>query len=236
MHLDDGTALGYDALVVATGARLLPEETEGLTGAGWLKSVFTFYTPEGAVALHRALERFTVGRLVVNVVDMPITCPVAPERKMGETDIRPIPEFIEMIAGIYGCQASCYLFGLTKDDLIEQVKDIITVGEFYALAAGGQIIFTCPGRVARTGAWAVSQPPSLDLNTPGGILGYHRRNVRTTPCAARLSATAARRSPGLAAASMWSRPSPGSRPRTAAPVRQSQPRRRAGREHVTLRG
>ncbi len=45
-------------------------------------------------------------------------------------------------AGIYGCQASCDLFWLTKDDLIEQVKDIITVGEFYALAAGGQVIFT----------------------------------------------------------------------------------------------
>ena len=78
VYLDDGTALGYDALVVATGARLLPEETEGLTGPGWLNSVFTFYTPEGAVALHRALERFTAGRLVVNVVDMPIKCPVAP--------------------------------------------------------------------------------------------------------------------------------------------------------------
>ncbi len=78
VHLDDGTALGYDALVVATGAQLLPEETEGLTGPGWLKSVFTFYTPEGAVALHRALERFTAGRLVVNVVDMPVKCPVAP--------------------------------------------------------------------------------------------------------------------------------------------------------------
>jgi len=78
VHLDDGTALGYDALVVATGSRLLPEETEGLAGPGWLKSVFTFYTPEGAVALQRALERFTAGRLVVNVVDMPIKCPVAP--------------------------------------------------------------------------------------------------------------------------------------------------------------
>ncbi|MGH3224714.1 MAG: DsrE/DsrF/DrsH-like family protein [Streptosporangiaceae bacterium] len=45
-------------------------------------------------------------------------------------------------AGLYGCQASCDLFGLGKDDLIDQVKGIITVGEFYALATGGQIIFT----------------------------------------------------------------------------------------------
>jgi peroxiredoxin family protein len=44
--------------------------------------------------------------------------------------------------GLYGCQASCDRFGITQDDLVEQVKDIITVGEFYALAAGGQILFT----------------------------------------------------------------------------------------------
>ena len=78
VHLDDGQTLKYDVLVVATGARLLPEETEGLNGPGWLTDVFTFYTPDGATALHRALERFTGGRLVVNVIDMPIKCPVAP--------------------------------------------------------------------------------------------------------------------------------------------------------------
>ncbi len=78
VHLDDGTVLGTDVLVVATGARLLPEETDGLTDPGRLNIVCTFCTPEGAVALHRALERFTAGLLVVNVVDVPIECPVAP--------------------------------------------------------------------------------------------------------------------------------------------------------------
>jgi sulfide:quinone oxidoreductase len=76
--LDDGTALPYDVLVVATGVQLQPEETEGLTGPGWNERAFTFYTPEGAAALHRALERFDGGRLLVNFVDMPIKCPVAP--------------------------------------------------------------------------------------------------------------------------------------------------------------
>lgn len=76
--LDDGTVLPYDVLVVATGVRLQPEETEGLSGPGWNERVFTFYDPEGAAALHGALERFAGGRLVVNLVDMPIKCPVAP--------------------------------------------------------------------------------------------------------------------------------------------------------------
>ena len=66
--------------------------------------------------------------------------------KMDKLDIPPIPEFIEMIsdtgAGLYACKASVDLFGLTKEDFVPQVKDIITVGEFYEQAAGGQIIFT----------------------------------------------------------------------------------------------
>ena len=76
--LADHNVLPYDVLVVATGVRLLPEETDGLTGPGWNERVFTFYTPDGAEQLQRALERFDGGRVVVNLVDMPIKCPVAP--------------------------------------------------------------------------------------------------------------------------------------------------------------
>ena len=78
VRLADGTSLGYDILVVATGARLLPEETEGLAGPGWMDKVFTFYSLDGAIALRSALSRFDGGRLVVGVVDMPVKCPVAP--------------------------------------------------------------------------------------------------------------------------------------------------------------
>jgi sulfide:quinone oxidoreductase len=78
VHLADGTILGYDVLVVATGSRLVPEETEGLVGPGWMEKVFTFYDLAGAAALEEKLASFEGGRLVVNVVDMPIKCPVAP--------------------------------------------------------------------------------------------------------------------------------------------------------------
>jgi len=74
----DGDVLPYDVLVVASGSRLQPDETDGLTGPGWNERAFTFYAPDGAEALRLALERFQGGRLVVNVVDMPIKCPVAP--------------------------------------------------------------------------------------------------------------------------------------------------------------
>ena len=78
VRLADGTVLPYDVLVVATGARLQPEETDGLAGPGWNEKTFTFYTLDSAEALHRKLERFDGGRLLVNLVDMPIKCPVAP--------------------------------------------------------------------------------------------------------------------------------------------------------------
>ncbi len=78
VRLADGAILRYDVLVVATGSRLVPEETEGLTGPGWNEKVFTFYDLDGAAALETALAGFDHGHLVVNVIDLPIKCPVAP--------------------------------------------------------------------------------------------------------------------------------------------------------------
>jgi len=72
------TALRYDLLAIATGSHIQPQETEGLLGPHWYKSAFDFYTLQGARALRRALANFHEGRLVVNVVEMPIKCPVAP--------------------------------------------------------------------------------------------------------------------------------------------------------------
>jgi sulfide:quinone oxidoreductase len=78
VRLANGPDLPYDVLVIATGASLQPEETEGLTGPEWGRSIHTFYSLEGASALRCALDGFEAGRLVVTVIDMPIKCPVAP--------------------------------------------------------------------------------------------------------------------------------------------------------------
>ncbi len=78
LRLVGGELLGYDFLVVATGTRIVPSETEGLLGDGWHKSIFDFYSLEGATRLADHLRHFRGGRLVVNVVEMPIKCPVAP--------------------------------------------------------------------------------------------------------------------------------------------------------------
>ncbi len=78
VHLSGSEQIPYDVLIVASGASLLPQETEGLTGPSWNENVFTFYTLEGATGLRDALRRLHRGRLVVNMIDLPIKCPVAP--------------------------------------------------------------------------------------------------------------------------------------------------------------
>lgn len=76
--LSDGTRLPYDQLVIATGAGIHPEETPGMTGQEWRRSIFDFYSLDGATALRDALAGFTRGRLVIHITEMPIKCPVAP--------------------------------------------------------------------------------------------------------------------------------------------------------------
>ena len=74
----ENRTLSYDYLIVATGSHIVPEETPGLMEDEWRKSIFDFYTPDGAVALHHFLRTWQGGRLVLNVAEMPIKCPVAP--------------------------------------------------------------------------------------------------------------------------------------------------------------
>jgi sulfide:quinone oxidoreductase len=70
--------INYDYLVISTGSHIVPEQTPGLLDGGWRKNVFDFYTPDGANALSHFLKFWKGGRMVVNVVEMPIKCPVAP--------------------------------------------------------------------------------------------------------------------------------------------------------------
>ena len=76
--LEGGRALDYDLLIIATGTTPRPKENEGMTGSGWRKNIFDFYTYDGTQALARFLRHWQGGRMVLNVSEMPIKCPVAP--------------------------------------------------------------------------------------------------------------------------------------------------------------
>jgi peroxiredoxin family protein len=135
----------YPGLIMANGAR-----AEGIEA----NLFFTFFGMEAILTKRQShIKVATVGNPGMHMASfvgaLPGMSALAThmmEQKMDNLDIPPIPEFVEMIAdtgcGMYACQASVELFGLKKDDFIEQVQDIITVGDFYAKAAGGEIIFT----------------------------------------------------------------------------------------------
>jgi peroxiredoxin family protein len=135
----------YPGLIMANGAR-----AEGIDA----NLFFTFF---GLDAVHRKriehIKVATVGNpgmhmatLVGALPGMSALATHMMEKKMDALDIPPVDEFIEMIgdtgAGMFACKASVDMFGLDKDDFVDQISDIITVGEFYELAAGGEIIFT----------------------------------------------------------------------------------------------
>jgi len=70
--------ISYDYLVISTGSHIHPEETEGMMNGGWHQNIFDFYTLKGAMALSRFLKFWKGGRMVLNIAEMPIKCPVAP--------------------------------------------------------------------------------------------------------------------------------------------------------------
>ena len=135
----------YPALIMANGARM-----EGIEA----NLFFTFF---GMDAITRKKQRKIRVATVGNpALGMPTLLGALPgvsalatklmTKKMEALDIPPIDEFIQLCADsgvrLFACKASVDMFGLTKDDFIEELEGIITVGDFYGLAAGGQIIFT----------------------------------------------------------------------------------------------
>jgi sulfide:quinone oxidoreductase len=76
--LGNDSILPYDLLIIATGARIASEQTEGLKDSLWYKNIFDFYTLEGALNLARFFKTWEGGKIVINIAEMPIKCPVAP--------------------------------------------------------------------------------------------------------------------------------------------------------------
>jgi peroxiredoxin family protein len=135
----------YPGLIMANGARM-----EGIEA----DLFFTFF---GLDAIRRdRYEQIKVATVGNPGMHIPTWLGALPgfaalatrmmKQQMEKIDIPPIPEFVELVADsgahLYACKATIDMFGLTMDDFTSQVDDIISVGEFYALAAGGQIIFT----------------------------------------------------------------------------------------------
>lgn len=135
----------YPALILANGARM-----EGIEA----NVFFTFFGMDAInKARHDHIKVATVGNPGLHLATwlggfpgMSSIVTAQMSKAMEKLDIPPIPEFIEMIADsggkLYACKATVDMFDLKRADFIDQIEGIITVGDFYQMAAGGQIIFT----------------------------------------------------------------------------------------------
>ena len=133
VSLKDGVVLKYDYLVVATGSRIVPEETPGLKGELWHKNIFDFYTIEGSLALAGFFKTCEGGDLVVNIAEMPIKCPVAPLEFVMYADAfftqRGVRDkvnikFVTPLSGAFTRpRASAMLGNLLKEKNIEIIPD-----------------------------------------------------------------------------------------------------------------
>ena len=135
----------YPALILANGARM-----EGIEA----NVFFTFFGMDAInKARHDHIKVATVGNPGLHLatwlggfpgMSAIVTAQMA--KSMEKLDIPPIPEFIEMIADsgakLYACKATVDMFDLKREDFIDRIEAIITVGDFYQMAGGGQIIFT----------------------------------------------------------------------------------------------
>lgn len=136
----------YAALVMANGALM-----EGMEA----KMFFTFF---GLDAIRKEkqdhLHTATVGNpaipiptMVGGLPGMEALASAMMRKEMDKLDIPPVSEFMEMIVAgggeIYACKLAADMFKLEREDLIDDLVDIITVGDMYALAEGDgtQIIF-----------------------------------------------------------------------------------------------
>ena len=135
----------YPGLIMANGARM-----EGIEA----NVFFTFFGMDAINRRHyEHLKVATVGNPGLHIPTMLGGLPGVStlvtrqmEKKMEELDMPAVPEFVQLLADsgakLYACKASVDMFELTRDDFIDEIEGIITVGDFYQIAAGGQIIFT----------------------------------------------------------------------------------------------
>ncbi len=136
LTLSSGDTVAYDVLVVATGTRIDPSMTDGLLGEGWRQTIHDYYTPEGAEALRLTLEKFKAGNLVVQIMEMPIKCPVAPLeftfladdffKKKGLRDKVNLTYVTPMSGAFTKPVAAAKLSHMLTDRKVEVVTDFLT--------------------------------------------------------------------------------------------------------------
>lgn len=141
----------YPGLILANGARM-----EGIEA----NLFFTFFGLDAIIRKKMShLKVATVGNPAMTLpggIPFPTIIGMLPgmsavattmmKSGMEKLDIPPVDEFLEMVhdagAGVYACKLAMEMFKYKNEDLSEHVDGILTVGEFYNISSGAQIIYT----------------------------------------------------------------------------------------------
>lgn len=136
--------MAYPGLVLANAARMM-----GIDAVIF----FTFWGLD--IVAEKRVDKLQAGIVGNPATHMPAMIAGLPgmesmathmmKKKIDELDIPPIREFLEILddagAELYGCQMAMEMFGMEKEDLVPQVKEVITAMDFFEKAEGAQTIF-----------------------------------------------------------------------------------------------
>ncbi|MBI1781252.1 MAG: DsrE/DsrF/DrsH-like family protein [Sphingobacteriales bacterium] len=129
----------YAAFVLANGAR-----SEGIEA----EIFFTFFGLEAIQKKkNEKLHVATVGNpamhiptMIGGIPGMEAAATYMMKKEMEKIDMPEIPEFLDILkcSGVkmWACKLAFDMFHLKREDLVDEVDDIITVGDFYTKAKG----------------------------------------------------------------------------------------------------
>jgi peroxiredoxin family protein len=136
--------MAYPGLILANAARMLGIEAN-IFFTFWGMDVITKskvdslkVTPVGNTAMH-------MPQMIGGLPGMTDMATTMMKKEMTKLDVPPVREFLEMVhdagCGIYACRMAAEMMHLSKDDLVEEVDDILGAMEFLEMSEGAQMLF-----------------------------------------------------------------------------------------------
>ena len=136
--------MAYPGLILANAARMLGIEAN-IFFTFWGMDIITKdkvdhlkVTPVGNPAMH-------MPQMIGGLPGMTDMATVMLKKEMTKLDVPPVHEFLEMVhdagCGIYACKMASDMMHLTKDDLVEEVDEILGAMEFLEMSEGAQLLF-----------------------------------------------------------------------------------------------
>ncbi len=104
------------------------------------------FTWLGNTAMHPPGKKMHMPQGLAGIPGMTGIATKMMKKQIADLEVPEVPEFVQMIADagghLWACKMSADMMGLTMDNFVDGVEDIITATDFIELSDGGQVIFT----------------------------------------------------------------------------------------------